>query len=168
MQLTHADNGSLLVEHDAVSLHVLRARLDDLSQPRIKGVGKANVANESALEKGERADALGAVDNLVWDDKVHGLDLLLQGTHGREGNDASHADVAQSGDVGSVGDFVGSELMVQAVTREEGNVDIVVREDMDRRRRRAPGRDWVQDGDRRVSFELSKARAANDGDVDVL
>lgn len=165
-KLTHADNSALLVQDDALALHMRRALLDDLRKPLIKRIREANVAHDAALEKGERAHALGTVNDLVRDDKVHGLDLLAQGADGREGDDAADADGAQGGDVGAGGHLVGRELVVQAVAGEEGNGDAVVLEDADRGGGLAPGGRGRQLGDGRVAFELSEAGAADDGDVD--
>lgn len=164
--LTHADDGSLIVEHDAVALHVRGALLHDLSQALIEGVREADVADDATLEEGEGADALGAVDDLVRDDEVHGLDLLLQGADGGEGDDAADADGAQGGDVGAGGHLVRRELVVQAVAGEEGDGHAGVLEDHDRGGRLAPGRRRVQGGDGRVTLQLAEAGAADDGDVD--
>jgi hypothetical protein len=156
------------VEHDAVAVEVLGARLDDLSQTGVKGVRETDMADNTALEESERPDALGAIDDLVGNDKVHGLDLLAQGADCGEGDDAADADVAQGGDAGAVGHLVGRELVVQAVAGEEGDVGAVVGEDVDGRGRRAPGRDGVEHGDGLVALELAQAGAADDGDVDGL
>lgn len=128
---THADDGALLVEHNAITLHVLAALLDDLSKVLVEGVGESNVADNATLEEGEGADALGSVNDLVGNDKVHGLDLLLQGANGGEGNNGADTDVSQSSNVGAVGDLVRGELVVHTVAGKEGYVDIVVSEDAD-------------------------------------
>jgi hypothetical protein len=156
------------MEHHAVALHVRRASLDDIRQLLVKGVRKADMTNNTALEEGKGSDALGAIDDLVRDDKVHGLDLLLQRADGGEGNDASDTEVAESGDVGTVGDLVGRKLVVQAVAGEEGDVDAVVGEDGDGRGGISPGGEGVDEGNGLVALELGKAGAANDGNVDGL
>ena len=166
--LTPADDRPLFVEHDAVAVEVLGALLDDLSQTGVKGVREADMADDTALKEGERPDTLGAIDDLVGNDKVHGLDLLAKGADGGEGDDAADADVSQGGDAGAVGHLVGRELVVQAVAGEEGDVGAVVGEDADGRGRRAPGGDGVEHGDGLVALQLAQAGAADYGDVDGL
>lgn len=163
---THANDGSLVVQLHAVALHGGSALLDDIHNLAVKGVAKGNVADETALEKGKGADALGAVDDLVRDHKVHGLDLLLEGTDCAEGNDAAHTNVSQGGDVGTGGHLMGRKLVVSAMTGEEGNGDAVVLEDEDRGRGLAPRRLRVQLCDRGVAINLVEASTANDGNVD--
>ena len=131
----------------------------------IEGVRKPDVSDNPALEESERAHALGAIDDLVWDHEVAGLDLLLQRADGGEGNDAADAERAESRDIGAVGDFVGREGVVGAVAGEEGDGGVLVGEDRDGRGRCAPGSGDVQGGDRSVTFELLETGAADDGDV---
>lgn len=154
------------MQRHTVALHGGGALLDDIDNLAVKRVAKGDVADEAALEEGEGADALGAVDDLVGDHKVHGLDLLLEGADGAEGDDAAHANVPQGGDVGAGGHLVRRELVVGAVAGEEGNRDAVVLEDEDRGRGLAPGRLGVQLGDGRVAIDLVEASTANDGDMD--
>lgn len=156
------------MEHHAIALHMRRTGLDDICQLLVERVRKSNVAYHTTLKESERPDALGAIDDLVGDHKVHGLNLLLQGAHGGEGNDASDTEVAESSDVGLVGNLVRRKLMVQAVTGEEGNVDTVVREDGDGRGGRSPGGDGVDDSNGLVALELGKSGATDDGNVDGL
>jgi hypothetical protein len=137
----------------------------DLGDLLIKGVRKPDVSDNPALEERERADALGAIDNLVGNDKVAGLDLLLQRADGGEGNDTADTEGAEGCDVGAVGDFVGSERVVGAVAGEEGDGGVLVGEDRDGRGRGAPGSGDVQGGDRGVTFELLETGSADDGDV---
>lgn len=167
-QLTHADDGALVVQDDTVALEALRTALDDIGQLGVKRIREADVADEPLLEEGEGPDALGAVDGLVRHDKVHGLDLLPQRADGGEGDDGAHADVAQGGDVGAVGHLVRRELVVDAVARDEGDEVAAVLEDLHRRRREAPGRLRVERGDGDEALELAQARAADDADVDGL
>lgn len=154
------------MQRHTVALHGGGALLDDIDNLAVKWVAKGDVADEAALEEGEGADALGAVDDLVGDHKVHGLDLLLEGADGAEGDDAAHANVPQGGDVGAGGHLVRRELVVGAVTGEEGDRDAIVLEDEDRGRGLSPGRLGVQLGDRRVAIDLVEASTADDGDMD--
>lgn len=132
----------------------------------IERIGKPDVAHDAAVEKGEWADALGAVDDLVWDDEVARLDVLLQRADGGEGDDAAHAEGAERRDVGAVRDLMGRERVVCAVAREEGNHGVAVGEDGDRGGGGAPRCRNVQGGDWGVALELLEASAADDGDVD--
>lgn len=124
------------------------------------------MADEAALEEGEWADALGAVDDLVGDHEVHGLNLLLQRADGGEGNHASHADVSEGGDVGASGDLMRRKLVVRTMAGQEGDGDAGVLEDEDGGRRLAPGGVGVHLGDRGVAIDLVEAGTANDGDMD--
>jgi hypothetical protein len=164
--LTHAHNGALFVQDDAVALHGAGARLDDVGEAGVKGVRKADVADEPALEEGKGAHALCAVNDLVGDDKVHGLDLLLQRADGGKGDDAADADGAQGGNVGAGGHLVRGKLVVAAVAGEERDGDAVVREDGDGGRGRAPGRRGRELGDGLEARERAEAGAADDGDAD--
>lgn len=131
----------------------------------IERVRKTDVSDNPALEESERTNALGAIDDLVWDHEVAGLDLLLQRADGREGNDAADAEGAESGDVGAVRDFVGGEGVVGAVAGEEGDGGVLVGEDRDGGGRCAPGSGDVQGGDGGVPFEPLEASSADDGNV---
>lgn len=130
---THDHNGALVVEHDSVTRHGVGAGLDDGGDLCIKGIGEADVADEAAVEKCKRAHALCAVDGLVGQHKVHGLDVLLQAADGSEGDDAADADAAKGGHVGTAGHLVGRQLVVQAVARQERHGDVAMLEDLDRR-----------------------------------
>lgn len=150
---------------DTIALKRMSASPHDLGDLLIEGVRKPDVSDNPALEECERADALGAIDDLVGDDKVAGLDLLLQRADGGEGNDAANTEGAEGRDVGAVGDFVGSERVVGAVAGEEGDSGVLVGEDRDGGRRGAPGSGDVQGGDWGVAFELLETGSADDGDV---
>ena len=164
----HADDGALVVQDDAVAAHGGRALLNDGAQLGVERVRETDVANDAALEEGEGAHALGPVDDLVRDDKVHRLDLLAQGADGGEGDDGAHADGAQGGDVGARVDLVRRDLVVDAVAGEEGDGDARVLEDHDGARGLAPGGVDVERGDGSVAIDLVEAGAADDGDADGL
>lgn len=164
--LTHDNDGTLLVQNDAIALHALCATLNDSSQSRIKGVCEAYMTNYTALKEGEGPNAFGAIDDLIRDNEVHWLDFLLQRAHGREGDDAPHTQMPQGSNVGSVGDFVRRILVVQTVSGKKGNVGAIVGEDLDRRGGRAPRSDGVDGSNGFIALEMSESRAANDGDVD--
>lgn len=166
--LTHNNNGSLVVQYDSIAFHGSCARLDNIGELLVKRIGESYMSYDTALEKGKRADALGAVNGLVGDDKVHGLDLLLQRADSRKGDDAADADAAESRNIGPVGHLVRRELVVQAMAREEGNVDVAVGQDMDGRRGLAPWRVGVEGSDGCIALELTETSATNDGNVDRL
>ncbi len=156
------------MQNHTVADHGSSASLDDISQLLVKWIGKANVADDTALVECKGTDTLGAVNDLVGEDKVHGLNVLLQGADGGEGDNAADANAAEGGNVGPVGHLVRSKLVMKTVAGEEGNVDVAVGEDVDGRGWLAPRRVGVQSGDGRVALELAEASAANDGDVDGL
>lgn len=90
----------------------------------VKGVCKANMANHTLLKESERTNALGTINNLVRHHEVPGLDLLLQTSHRRERNNGSHTQRAQSSNVGTGGNLVRCNLMVQSMAREESDGDV--------------------------------------------
>lgn len=167
-RLTHANESALVVKHHALALHMRRASLDNLSQLVVERVRKSHMADNTTLEEGERPNTLCAIDDLVRDDKVHGLDLLLERADGREGDDASDTEMAESSNVGAVGNLVRRKLVVHTVTGKESHVHAIVGEDGDGRGRSAPRRDGVDDGDGLVAFELGQAGAANNADMNGL
>ena len=57
-----------------------------------------------ALEEADGADALRAIDDLVRDDVVAGLDFFSEGADGGEGDYHAYTEGLESGDVGSYGD----------------------------------------------------------------
>ena len=71
----------------------------------------------------------------------------------------------QRGNVGSVGDFMRGELMVDAVSGEEGNIDAIMGEDSNGRSGRAPRGDGIEDSNRLIAIEVGEAGPANYGDV---
>ena len=75
---------------------------------------------DAIFEESERADSFGAVNDLVGDDEISGLDLLLQATNSRESDDGSYANGAEGGNIGTSGHLVWSIFVVEAMTSEEG------------------------------------------------
>lgn len=150
----HADDGASLMEDHAVTLHGSGAFLDDAGEPGVERVGEPDVADYAALEEGEGTDAFGAVDDLVGNDEIHGLDLFAEGTHGGEGDDGAYADEAEGGDVGSGRDFMGRELMIDAVAGEEGDGDTIVLGYHDGRGWVAPWRERVEGCYRGVALDF--------------
>jgi hypothetical protein len=125
---THADNGAPIVQDNTVALQAVTALADNLGDTLIEGVTKGNVGDNTTLEVGPRPNTLGAVNDLVGDNKVTRLNLLLKTADGGEGDDAANTDRAQSGDVGTSRDLVGCDLVVGAVAAQErdGNGLVIV------------------------------------------
>lgn len=120
-RLTHADDGAFVVQPYPLTFERVPTSPHDLGQALIKGVPKSNVANESALEKGEWSDTLTPVNDLVRHHKIPRSNLLLQAAHCGKGDDGPHANLAEGGYVGAVGYFVRGVFMVETMTGEEGD-----------------------------------------------
>jgi hypothetical protein len=170
MRRTHADKSAAVVQDHTLSLQTVSASPHNLSNALIERIAKRNVADNASLEEGERPDTLGAVDDLVWNNKIAGLDLLLQAADGGKGNDGADADGAESGNVGPGGDLVGSDLVVCAVSAKEGDGNslfaVLVVQDGDRGGGSAPWRRDVERGNLGEAREFAEAGAADDGDSD--
>lgn len=162
------------MQHDTLSLQAVSASPNDLSNTLIEWVTEGNVSDSTSLEECEWPDALGSVNDLVWNHKIARLDMLLQASHSRESNDGSHADRPQSSNVGSSRHLVGSNLMVKAVTAQEGDSDILavsralVVEDSDRSGGLAPGSRDIQGRNLRETREFPESGTTDDGDPDGL
>ena len=143
---------------------------DNISQASAEGVGEANVPDNAVGEEGVWPHALGAIDDLVRDDKVAGGNVFLEGSDGGEGEDGADADGAEGGDVGEVGDEGGGDFVVGAVAGEEGDGGGGVGggEDGDGGGGGAPGCGDGEAGDGREArvFEGGDACAADHGDAD--
>ena len=166
LRTLHADDNAAGVERDPVALHRRGASLHDGSELGVERVGKPYVANHSALEEGEWADPFGAINDLVGNDKVHRLDVLLEGADGREGDDCADANGAEGGDVGAGWDLVRGDLVMGAMAAEECDGNARVLEDGDGGGRDAPRGGRGDDGDGVVAGQFGEAGAADDGDVD--
>jgi hypothetical protein len=140
----------------------------NLRNTLVERIAKRNVPDNASLKESERPDTLGAVNDLVWNNEITGLDLLLQAADGGKGNDGADADGAEGGDVGPGGDLVGSDLVVCAVAAKEGNGDglfaVLVVQDGDRGGGGAPWRRDVKRGDLGEAGEFAETGAADDGD----
>lgn len=160
------------MQHNTLALEAVAASPHNLGNTLIEGVSERNVSNHASLEEGERPDALGTVNDLVWNHEVAGLDLLLQATDGREGNDGADTNRAQSSDVGASRHLMGGNLMVQAVTTEESDSDglVVVRavvvQDGDRGGGSAPGSRDVQGSNLSETRQFAKTSSTDDRNTD--
>lgn len=144
-RLTHADDGTTVVQDDTVTLQTVPALTDDLGHTLIEGVTERNVSDNAALEVSPWADTLGAVDDLVRDNKVARLNGLLETTDGRKGDDTADTDRTESSDVGTSRNLVRGNLVVETVTAQERDRDglvvvlALVVQDGNRRGGLAPG-----------------------------
>lgn len=160
------------MESHALAFKAVAAFAHDGTDFRVEGVRETYVADHAAFEECEWADSLGAVDDLVGDDEVAGFDGFLEAAYSGEGDDGADAEVAEGGDVGASGDFVGGELVMEAMAGDEGDGDWLacggrwVVEDGDGRGGSAPGSAWVEGGDVGEVREGLESCAANDGDRD--
>jgi hypothetical protein len=73
---THTNEQTPIVQHNPIPFQTMPASANHLGYTLVKGVSKAHMGNCTTLEKGKWSDAFGAVDDLVWHDKVSRLDLL--------------------------------------------------------------------------------------------
>ena len=160
------------MQHDPLTFQAVPAILHNLGNPLIKRIRKGNVADHTLLKESPRPEPLGAVNDLVGDDKVPGLDLLLQATHGGKGDDGAHSDGAQGSNIRTGRDLMRSQLMVQTVATEECDGDklaggsALVVQDGDWGRGVTPRR---RDGQRRnlgKTREFSKTSTTNHGNAD--
>ena len=149
----HAHDGALVVQAHTVTLQTVAALAHDLGDALVEGVSETDVADHAALEEGERTNALGAIDDLVGDDEVAGLDLLAQRAYGAEGDDGADTEATESGDVGASGDLVRSNLVVKTMAGDECDRNGLavsrgrgVVKDGDGRGRCAPGSGDVEGG----------------------
>jgi hypothetical protein len=79
------------VESYSVTFEAVSAFSDDFGKCFVEWVTEANVAHYAPFEESEWSDTLGAIDDLIWNHEVAGLDFLLQGTYCGESDDCSHA-----------------------------------------------------------------------------
>jgi hypothetical protein len=128
----------------------------------------------ATLEEGKWPDAFGPVNNLIRYDEIPGLNGLLQTANGRKGNHRSHAKTAQGRDICPVGDFMGSDLMVCAVSAEErdgdvfaGNAAFMV-QNTDGRGRLAPGCLDIESGGFGEAGEVLETSASDDCNADLV
>ena len=166
----HADNRALVMKPHAVSFQTMSAFPHNLSNLAVEGVREPHVPHHASFEERERANALGAVDDLVGHNEVPRFDRLLQASDCGESNDSSHAYVSECGDVGAGRDFVGSDFVVQAMAGQKGDWDGLaggwgrVVKHGDGRGGCAPGSRWLQGRDMSEVREGLQAGAADDCD----
>lgn len=164
--LTHADDGSLVVHSNTLSLQGVSALANNSGDLLIEWISKANVSNNATLEEGKWSDALGSVDDLIWNDEIAWLDLLLEGADSREGNDAANADGAEGGNIGAVWNLMWCNGVVGAVTGEESHDRVLVLEDSNWGGWLSPWSVDVQAGNWGEAIELLETGSADNSDVD--
>ena len=81
-------------------------------------IAKSDVRHDAVAEKGIDPMA-GAVEELVGDDEVERLVLFLQRTDRRDRNDALHAELLETVDVGAKVQFAGQHLVAASVPRQK-------------------------------------------------
>lgn len=137
---------------NTLTLQAVSAPLYNLGQPLVERIAEAYVANHALFKEGKRPYTLGAVNDLVGNNKVPRSDLLLQGPHGGKGDDGAYTNVTEGSDVGLVLDLVGCVLVVETVARDESDRDLVpsggggMGDDADGRGRLAPWRVNIEYG----------------------
>lgn len=156
----------------ALTRQTVPTSLDNLRETSVKGIGESNMTYHTALEKGKRPHALGAIDDLIRHNKVPRLDLLLQTADRGKRNDGPDTQTPQGGDVGAIRHLVRRKLVVETMARDEGDGDGLsaagggVVEDADGGGGLAPRRVDVQTCDMCEARERLQSGTANDGDWD--
>lgn len=123
---THADKSAAVMQRHALSLQAVSASPNHLGNALVKGITEGDVADDATLEEREGPDTLGAVNDLVRDDEIAGLDLLLQATDSRESDDGADTDGAKGGNVSARGHLMRGDLVVSSVAAKERNSDGLV------------------------------------------
>lgn len=160
------------MEDNAFTLQTVSTGSHHLGDTLVERVAKRHVADDTPLEERERSDTLGAINDLIRDHKVAGLDLLLQATDGGEGNDGADANGAERGNVGAGRNLMRGNLVMQAMATQESDCDglvvmaALVVQDGDRRGRLSPGGRDVERGDLREPRKLPETSSTDDGDAD--
>lgn len=169
---THADQRPPVMQCNTIALQAVSTSPHHLGNPLVKGVCKGNVGNHSLLEKCPWTESLGAINDLIRNHKIAGLDFLPQATDGREGDDGTDTDGTQGSDIGAGGNLMGCQLVVQTVTTQKCDCDslagalALVVKDGDRRRGVTPRRRDIQRRNLGEARKLSKTSAANYADSD--
>ena len=164
--LTHADDGTLVVHNNTISLQRVSALANNTGNLLIEWISKADVSDNATLEEGEWSDALGSVDDLIRDDEIARLNLLLERADSRESDDAANTDGAECGNVGTVWNLMWCDGVVCAVAGKEGNDGVLVLEDGDWGGWASPWSFNVQAGNSGEAIELLQTGSADNGDVD--
>lgn len=133
------------MQSNSISAEYRSASYDDSRKSFIKRVCKGNMALDASLKERKRSDPLGAIDDLIRDDKVPRLDVLPQTAHCRKGDDGPDAQGSECGDIRSAWYLVRCDLMMQTMSCQERNVrgrsvGRCMAQYTDRRRRPAPWR----------------------------
>jgi len=111
------------MQHDTVALQRMPTLQHHISNLGVEWISKWHMADETTLEESERPDSLCAIDDLIRYHKVTRFDRLRKRADCAEGDDTSHADASESGDVGTGGHFVGCEFVIDAVAGQKRDGD---------------------------------------------
>src|SRR5580704_235488 len=85
---------------------------------RANGLVEGDVGDNAVTEEGGFA-ALGAVEELIGDQELAGLEIFPEGAHGAHGNDALHAEEFHGVNVGAEVEFGGKNAMAASMAREK-------------------------------------------------
>ncbi|KAJ8603395.1 hypothetical protein MRB53_042162 [Persea americana] len=127
------------MQSNAIALEAVPTLLDHLCEGCVKWICKHSMADDATLKESEWPYAFRPVDDLVRDNKVSGLDLLLQAAYGREGDYCPHANRSKRRDVRPRRALMRRELVMNAMSCQKSY-------------RRGFGRAWgsvVKDGNGR-------------------
>jgi hypothetical protein len=70
------------MQHNTLTLKALATLPHNRSNLLVERVCEWHMVYNAVFEERERADSLGAINDLIWDDKISWLDFLLQATDG--------------------------------------------------------------------------------------
>ena len=124
------------------------------------GVGQRNVNHQAVAEEG-----LGtlecAIDKLIWNHQLAGMNFLFQAARRRHRNQMSHAELLHPKDVGAKIYFRRQYSMAAAVTREKNHLDVADASLVKRIRRTAERRLELHQLDLVQPLHLIEAAAAD-------
>ena len=132
------------------------------------------MAHNPSFKERKRSHTLGAINNLIRYHKIPRLDDFLQTSHSGERDNGPDTNTSQSSNVGAVGDLMGRDLVVGAVTAEECDGHVLARDaalvvdDCDGRGGLAPGSLDFERGDFGEAGEVLEAGAADDRNADLV
>ena len=121
-----AEGGALHVHVGAAVVHPSLLGLGRLEQQLAQlvanGVGEGDVGHDAPAEEGMLRRALGAVDELVHQHDVAGLELGLQRADGADADDPLHAELLHRPEVGPVVQFSWQDPVSAPVTGQEDHL----------------------------------------------
>ena len=160
------------MQRHTLTLQAVSTLPHNLSNPLIKRVRKRHVSNNTLLKERPRTETLGPVNYLVRHHKVPRFDFLLQATDGREGDYGTDTNGAKSSDVGTGGDLMRRQLVVNTMATEECDRDkfagggALVVKDGNRRGGVTPRCRNLERSDLSEAREFTKTSTTDHGDAD--